>query len=138
MYQIPEARGIKVFLVNAHYVKNIPRIKSGVSDCQWILYLHSVGLLPPFSHRFWRILVSSTKVFERIRAKFLGKCSPVHFFWRSFDLVSTRFSGQHAPQRKGVISGPAYSHELCSAGSRPPRASSQARRYLRYFDIIPV
>lgn len=72
-----------------------------------------------YAHRFWRILVSSSKVLQRFRAKFLGKCSPVHFFWGSFDLACTRFSGRPAPPRKGVISGPAYSHEVCSAGFWP-------------------
>ena len=72
-----------------------------------------------YARRFWRILVSSTKVLERFRAKFTGKCSPVHFFWGSFDLACTRFSGRPAPPRKGVISGPAYSHEVCSAGFWP-------------------
>ena len=56
---------------------------------------------------------------ERFRAKFTGKCSPVHFFWGSFDLACTRFSGRRAPARKGVISGPAYSHEVSSAGFWP-------------------
>lgn len=50
---------------------------------------------------------------------FTGKCSPVHFFWGSFDLACTRFSGRPAPARKGVISGPAYSHEVSSAGFWP-------------------
>lgn len=72
-----------------------------------------------YARRFWRILISSTKVLERFRAKFIGKCSPVHFFWGSFDLACTRFSGRPAPPRKGVISGPAYSHEVCSAGFWP-------------------
>jgi hypothetical protein len=74
---------------------------------------------PEYAHRFWRILVSSSKVFERFRAEFTGKCSPVHFFWGSFDLACTRFSGRVAPPRKGVISGPAYSHEVSSAGFWP-------------------
>src|ERR1017187_9148595 len=72
-----------------------------------------------YAHRFWRVLVSSSKVLERFRAKFLGKCSPVHFFWGSFDLACTRFSGRPAPPRKGAISGPAYSHEVSSAGFWP-------------------
>jgi hypothetical protein len=72
-----------------------------------------------YAHRFWRVLVSSAKVLERFRSQFVGKCSPVHFFWGSFDLACTRFSGQLAPPRKGVISGPAYSHEVCSAGFWP-------------------
>jgi hypothetical protein len=74
---------------------------------------------PEYANRLWRILVSSGKVLERFRAKFTGKCSPVHFFWGSFDLACTRFSGRTAPLRKGVISGPAYSHEVCSAGFWP-------------------
>jgi len=72
-----------------------------------------------YANRFWRILVSSAKVMERFRAKFIGKCSPVHFFWGSCDLACTRFSGRLAPARRGVISGPAYSHEVCSAGFWP-------------------
>jgi hypothetical protein len=72
-----------------------------------------------YAQRFWRILVSSSKVFEQFRAKYFGKCSPVHFFWGSFDLACTRFSGRPAPPRKGAISGPAYSHEVCSAGFWP-------------------
>jgi hypothetical protein len=72
-----------------------------------------------YAHRFWRILISVSKVMEQFRAKFIGKCSPVHFFWGSCDLACTRFSGRPAPPRKGVISGPAYSHEVCSAGFWP-------------------
>ena len=74
---------------------------------------------PQYANRFWRILVSSAKVLQRFRARFTGKCSPVHFFWGSFDLACTRFSGRPAPPRKGVISGPAYSHEVSSAGFWP-------------------
>jgi hypothetical protein len=72
-----------------------------------------------YAHRFWRILVSSAGVFEKFRGKYLGKCSPVHFFWGSFDLAVTRFSGRPAPPRKGAISGPAYSHEVSSVGFWP-------------------
>jgi Family of unknown function (DUF5996) len=72
-----------------------------------------------YANRFWRILVSSSKVLEQFRSKFTGKCSPVHFFWGSFDLACTRFSGRLAPPRKGLISGPAYSHEVSSAGFWP-------------------
>jgi len=74
---------------------------------------------PEYANRLWRILVSSAKVLQRFRAQFLGKCSPVHFFWGSFDLACTRFSGRPAPARKGAISGPAYSHEVSSAGFWP-------------------
>ena len=85
-----------------------------------------------YAHRFWRILVSSAKVFERFRSKFIGKCSPVHFFWGSFDLACTRFSGRPAPPRKGVISGPAYSHEVCSAGFWPGGGALPGPAYYCY------
>jgi hypothetical protein len=85
-----------------------------------------------YAHRFWRVLVSSSKVMERFRAKFLGKCSPVHFFWGSFDLACTRFSGRPAPPRKGAISGPAYSHEVCSAGFWPGGGAVDGPAYYSY------
>jgi hypothetical protein len=69
--------------------------------------------------RFWRILLSTSLALEEYRSRFVGKCSPVHFFWGSFDLACTRFSGRVAPPRKGVITGPAYSHEEISAGFWP-------------------
>ncbi len=84
------------------------------------------------AYRFWRILVSSAKVFEQFRAKFIGKCSPVHFFWGSFDLACTRFSGRPAPPRKGVISGPAYSHEVSSAGLWPGGGDIDGPAYYSY------
>lgn len=71
--------------------------------------------------RFWHILVSSSEVFTRFRSLFLGKCSPIHFFWGSFDLAVTRFSGRRAPERPGAdaITREAYSHEVISAGWWP-------------------
>ena len=74
---------------------------------------------PEYANRFWRILVSTSKVMQEFRSKFIGKCSPVHFFWGGCDLACTRFSGRPAPPRKGIIQGPAYSHEVCSAGFWP-------------------
>jgi Family of unknown function (DUF5996) len=85
-----------------------------------------------YAQHFWRILLSSAKVFERFRSKFIGKCSPVHFFWGSFDLACTRFSGRPAPPRKGVISGPAYSHEVCSAGFWPGGGAISNPAYYSY------
>ena len=85
-----------------------------------------------YAHRFWRVLVSSSKVLQRFRAKFIGKCSPVHFFWGSFDLACTRFSGRTAPARKGVISGPAYSHEVSSAGFWPGGGVIDGAAYYAY------
>ena len=73
------------------------------------------------AHRCWRILASCDSVFKEFRARFLGKCSPVHFFWGSFDLAVTRFSGRRAPERPGAdpITREAYSHEVISAGWWP-------------------
>jgi hypothetical protein len=87
---------------------------------------------PESAYRFWRILMSSGKVMERFRGKFIGKCSPVHFFWGSFDLACTRFSGRLAPPRKGVISGPAYSHEESSAGFWPGGGAVDGPAYYAY------
>jgi hypothetical protein len=76
--------------------------------------------------RFWRILVQADRVLKRFRAQFLGKASPVHFFWGSFDLAVTRFSGRPAPKLSGASPnlGPwvmqeAYSHEVSSCGFWP-------------------
>jgi Family of unknown function (DUF5996) len=87
---------------------------------------------PEYANRFWRILVQSAKVFERFRAKFLGKSSPVHFYWGSFDLACTRFSGRRAPLRPGVITGPAYSHEVSSAGFWPGGGTVDGPAYYSY------
>jgi hypothetical protein len=78
------------------------------------------------ANRFWRMLVQSSRVFQAFRAPFLGKCSPVHFFWGSFDLAVTRFSGRTAPPHPGGIPNmpdwiarEAYSHEVSSCGFWP-------------------
>jgi hypothetical protein len=73
---------------------------------------------PDAVHKFWRILVWADQVLKEFRAGFLGKVSPVHFFWGSFDLAVTRFSGRRAPERAGAdaITREAYSHEVSSAG----------------------
>ena len=72
-------------------------------------------------NRFWRILSLSDDVFGEFRSRFIGKCSPVHFFWGSFDLAVTRFSGRTAPARAGAdsITREAYSHEVSSVGFWP-------------------
>ncbi len=74
---------------------------------------------PESVRRFFQVLVSTQNVLQEFRGRFIGKSSPVHFFWGSFDLASTRFCGRPAPPRKGVITGPAYSHEEISAGFWP-------------------
>ncbi|HEY4046367.1 MAG TPA: DUF5996 family protein [Acidobacteriaceae bacterium] len=76
---------------------------------------------PEAAHRFWRVLVRTDQVFQLFSSRFLGKVSPVHFFWGSFDLAVTRFSGRPAPPREGAdsITREAYSHEVISAGFWP-------------------
>jgi hypothetical protein len=76
---------------------------------------------PEAVNKFWRITVWVDQVFQEFRAGFIGKVSPVHFFWGSFDLAVTRFSGRPAPERPGAdpITREAYSHEVSSAGFWP-------------------
>jgi hypothetical protein len=79
-----------------------------------------------YANRFWRVLLSAHEVFSLFRTGFLGKASPVHFFWGSFDLAVTRFSGRTAPRHPGgvphlpdAVAQEAYSHEVSSAGFWP-------------------
>jgi hypothetical protein len=78
------------------------------------------------AHAFWRVLIQADRQLKLFRSGFLGKASPVHFFWGSFDLAVTRFSGRHAPLHPGGVPGlpdavaqEAYSHEVSSAGFWP-------------------
>ena len=77
-------------------------------------------------NRFWQALLQIDRVFKQFRAGYTGKCSPVHFFWGSFDLAVTRFSGKEAPEHPGGVPGlpdpvtrEAYSKEVSSAGFWP-------------------
>jgi Family of unknown function (DUF5996) len=80
---------------------------------------------PEYAGRFRRALVQADRVLKSFRSGFTGKCSPVHFFWGSFDLAVTRFSGRRAPEHPGTpgvadsITREAYSHEVSSAGFWP-------------------
>src|SRR4029077_16255284 len=76
---------------------------------------------PDAVHRFHQALLAMKPVFESFRCEFIGKCSPVHFFWGSFDLAVTRFSGRRAPLREGAdpVTREAYSHEVISHGFWP-------------------
>ncbi|HJS91555.1 MAG TPA: DUF5996 family protein [Steroidobacteraceae bacterium] len=81
---------------------------------------------PDAAHAFWRVLVQADRLLKLFRSGFLGKASPVHFFWGSFDLAVTRFSGRAAPPHPGGVPGlpdavarEAYSHEVSSAGFWP-------------------
>src|ERR1700726_1799401 len=74
-----------------------------------------------YAHRFWQILVNVDTVLREFRSRFIGKASPVHFFWGSFDFAATRFSGRRAPERPNAdkITKEAYSHEVSSVGWWP-------------------
>lgn len=79
-----------------------------------------------YANRFWRVLVQADRVFKEFRARFQGKCSPVHFFWGADDLAVTRFSGRKAPEHPGGVPHlpdwvvrDAYSHEVSSCGFWP-------------------
>ena len=79
-----------------------------------------------YANRFWRVLVQADRVFKEFRARFIGKCSPVHFFWGAPDLAVTRFSGRRAPEHPGGVPNlpdwvtrEAYSHEVSSCGFWP-------------------
>jgi len=81
---------------------------------------------PEYANRFWRALAQADRVFKQFRSRFCGKCSPVHFFWGSFDLAVTRFSGRQAPPHPGgvphlpdAITREAYSQEVSSLGFWP-------------------
>jgi len=76
---------------------------------------------PEYARRFWHILISVDTILKQFRARFIGKASPVHFFWGSFDLAATRFSGRRAPERPDAdsVTREAYSHEVSSAGWWP-------------------
>ncbi len=89
---------------------------------------------PDAVHRFWRILMQSAEVFKQFQTNWLGKASPVHFFWGSFDLAVTRFSGRRAPERPGAdaVTREAYSHEVISFGFWPGNGGYGQAAYYAY------
>lgn len=89
---------------------------------------------PEYANRFWRILVLCENIFQEFRAGFIGKDSPVHFFWGSFDLCVTRFSGRRAPERVGAdtMTREAYSHEVISAGFWPGGGDVKGAAFYAY------
>ena len=94
---------------------------------------------PDYAHRFWQALLQAERVFEQFRTGFLGKCSPVHFFWGSFDLAVSRFSGRRAPLHKGgvpnlpdAVAREAYSHEVSSAGFWPGGGGAEEAAFYSY------
>ncbi|WP_263368471.1 DUF5996 family protein [Edaphobacter bradus] len=95
---------------------------------------------PEYAHRFWRVLCSAECLFADFSSGFLGKQSPVHFFWGSFDLAVTRFSGRPAPPRDGAdrITREAYSHEVISAGFWPGNGGYGAPAFYCYAAPAPA
>jgi hypothetical protein len=94
---------------------------------------------PKSVEKFWRILLSVDSVFTQFRSGFIGKCSPVHFFWGSFDLAVTRFSGRRAPERTGAdaITREAYSHEVSSVGFWPGGGDVKEAAFYSYMAPEP-
>lgn len=93
---------------------------------------------PEYASRLWHILLSANIVFQEFRARFIGKSSPVHFFWGSFDLACTRFSGRPAPPRKGIITSEAYSHECSSLGWWPGGGNVKGPAFYAYMAPEPA
>jgi hypothetical protein len=89
---------------------------------------------PKSVEKFWRILVSVDAIFKQFRSRFIGKSSPVHFFWGSFDLAVTRFSGRRAPERPGadIMTREAYSHEVSSVGFWPGTSGMSDAAFYSY------
>jgi hypothetical protein len=94
---------------------------------------------PEYAHRFWQVLAHAEKVFRAWGTGFLGKVSPVHFFWGSFDLAVTRFSGRPAPPRPEAdsIQREAYSHEVISAGFWPGNGGYGTAAFYCYAAPVP-
>jgi hypothetical protein len=107
---------------------------------------------PEYANRFWRVLLQASRVFNEFRARFIGKCSPVHFFWGAPDLAVTRFSGRRAPRHPGGIPNlpdwvtrDAYSHEVSSCGFWPGGGPIAYAAFYAYaypepagFDTAPI
>lgn len=99
---------------------------------------------PDAARRFWRALMQADRVLKEFRGRFLGKCSPVHFWWGSFDLSCTRFSGRPAPPHPGGVPNlpdwvtrEAYSHECISAGWWPGNGGGPVREPAFYAYAYP-
>lgn len=105
-----------------------------------------------YANRFWRALVQADRVLKEFRSRFVGKCSPVHFFWGSFDLAVTRFSGRKGPEHPGGIPNcpdwvtrEAYSHQVSSCGFWPGGGTIPYPVFYAYaypepngFDAVPI
>ena len=100
---------------------------------------------PVYARRFWQVLLQTDRVLKKFRTAFLGKSSPVHFFWGSFDLAVTRFSGRRAPPTTWKVPGvspavmrDAYSHEVSSAGFWPGGSGTDYPAFYSYAYPVPA
>ncbi len=87
-----------------------------------------------YANRFWRVLVQVDSALKEFRSRFIGKVSPVHFFWGSFDMAVTRFSSRRAPEREGAdaVTREAYSHEVISHGFWPGSEATPKAAFYSY------
>jgi hypothetical protein len=99
---------------------------------------------PVYAQRYWRVLFQADRVFKQFRTGFLGKVSPVHFFWGGFDHAVTRFSGRRAPLHPGgltnlpdAVTREAYSHEVSSAGFWPGGGAIDYPAFYSYAYPVP-
>src|SRR4029078_4649622 len=87
---------------------------------------------PDYAHRFWQILAQTDRILKEFRSRFIGKVSPVHFFWGALDIAVTRFSGRRAPEHGPIpnmarfVAVEAYSHEVSSCGFWPGAGLGEA------------
>ncbi len=100
---------------------------------------HHASYDTEYVERFRRILINADRIFKQFRSRFLGKSSPVHFFWGSFDLAVTRFSGRRAPEREGAdaMMREAYSHEVTSCGFWPGNRVFPHSAFYAYSAPVP-
>jgi hypothetical protein len=100
---------------------------------------HHASYDTQYVERFHGILVNCDRVFKQFRARFIGKCSPVHFFWGSFDLAVSRFSGRPAPARPGAdrVTQESYSHEETSCGFWPGDRRFKNPAFYAYSAPVP-
>jgi hypothetical protein len=111
---------LDAFNVRAHFLQRPVEVRESIPFEQDLKHR---TYHPEWANSLWRVLVQVRNVFERFRGEFVGKASPVHFFWGSFDLAASRFSGRRAPLHPGGapncadrVMQEAYSHEVSSAG----------------------
>lgn len=118
-------------------INTIPQEVANPIACDVDLVHHSYD--QEYANRAWRILSQTSAVLQEFRGRFIGKCSPTHFWWGSFDIAVTRFSGRRAPERPGadLVTREAYSHECSSAGFWPGNSAFPKPAFYAYTAPTP-